>query len=309
MLHTQDLKRLLGQNNLSEAKTALNASTPTAVAEALTKLEPREQVIAYRLLEKDRAIEVFELLDPQEQTTLVRAMDNPDLVKLFEELDPDDRVRLFEELPAKVTKRVLQELSDDARETVTLLMGYPEGSAGRAMTPRYQALRANTNAAAALTAVRASELRPDELQLLFVIDEQRFFKGYVPLAKLVKADANTPVSALVEAANVCVAAKSDRLEAARLLKEHDLPTVAVTDAEGRLVGAITFDDVIDLFEEEASETMYWKAGIGDVTKRRDEVFSQRLTQGSVLYPFRVRILFLLITLAGGLAVWRADRCV
>jgi magnesium transporter len=302
MLHTQDLKHLLGQNNLSEVKTALNASVPTAVAEALTTLEPREQVIAYRLLEKDRALEVFELLDPQEQTTLVRALDNPELVGLFEELDPDDRVRLFEELPAKVTKRVLQELSSEARETVTLLMGYPEGSAGRAMTPRYQALRSSTNAAAALTAVQASELRPDELQLLFVIDERRFFKGYLPLAKLVKASADTLVSELVEEANVSVTAKSDRLEAARLLKEHDLPAVAVTDTEGRLVGAMTFDDVIDILEEEASETMYWKAGIGDIAKRRDEVFSQRLIQGPILYPYRVRILFLLITLAGGLAV-------
>ncbi len=302
MIHSKDLKQFLHQNNLAEAKTVVNSSTPAQAAQYLRELEPKEQVVLFRLLEKDRALEVFELLDREEQTALVRAMDNPDLVQLFEALDPDDRVRLFEELPAKVAKRVLTELGSEARETVSLLMGYPEQSAGRVMSPRYQALRSTTNAAAALAAVKASQLRPDELRVLFVIDEERRFKGYVPLAKLVKADANTPIADLAEEASAAVTATSERLEAARLLKEYDLPALAVVDQEGRLVGAVTFDDVIDILEEEASETMYWKAGIGDVTKRRDEVFSQRLIQGPILYPYRVRILFLLVTLAGGLAV-------
>lgn len=301
-MHTQDLHELLTRNDLAAVKALVNQSDTSSVAHSLSELAPKEQVVVFRLLDKKRALEVFELLDRQEQTALVRAMDNPDLVALFEQLDPDDRARLFDELPAKVAKRVLQELSPEARETVSLLMGYPEGSAGRAMTPRYHAIRLSTNAEAALTAVRASPLQPDELRMLFVIDEERHFKGYVPLAKLVKADPKAPISALIEKPEVSVAATQSRLEAARLLKEHDLTAVAVVDNEGRLVGAITFDDVIDILEEEASETMYWKAGVGDLTKRRDEVFSQRLIQGSILYPYRVRILFLLVTLAGGLAV-------
>ncbi|CAN5603466.1 hypothetical protein BH24DEI1_BH24DEI1_18210 [soil metagenome] len=179
-----DLKHLIARSSLDRVsldrvKAAVNKATTSQVAQVLGELEPKEQVVAFRLLEKNRAIQVFEMLDPGEQTGLVRAMEDPELVQLLEGLDPDDRVRLFEEFPAKVTKRLLEGLSPEARETVNLLLGYPEGSAGRMMSSRYQVVRAGANGAAALAAVRASSLRADELRLIFVIDGDRFYQGYV----------------------------------------------------------------------------------------------------------------------------------
>ncbi len=288
--------------DLAELKRALADASPHDLAHVLPQLEARRQVVVFRLLGKDRAMDVFDLLAPTEQTELVSAMAAPEVVALFEDLDPDDRVRLFEELPAKVAKRIVAGLSKDVRESIQTLMGYPPESAGRAMTPRYLSVRTNDACARALEQVRASSLRADELRAVFVIDEQRVYQGFVLIADLVRADGQARVGHVLAGEDVAVTVDEPRLRAARLLQEYDLPAIPVVDRERRMVGAITFDDVIDLLEEDASETMYQKAGIADVRRQRDEVFSQRLTAGSILYPYRVRIVFLFVTLAGGLAV-------
>ncbi|ADI13986.1 magnesium transporter [Truepera radiovictrix] len=301
-----DIRTLAGTRvsavQLQTLKERLAQTSTDQLTELLPTLEPKEQVIAFRLLPKDRAIVVFERLEPRDQAALVRGMEDPEVLPLLEALEPDERMRLFDELPAKVAKRLIAGLSPDARRVVNELLGYPEESAGREMSPYYHAVRMDTTVGAALASLRSSPLSGEQLGVVFVIDEGRFYQGFIQAGRLLKADPQAPVRHLVEAPEVYVRAHDDRLRAATLLKRHRLPALAVTDAEGRLVGAITFDDVVDLLEEEASETMYWKAGVGDLTRRKDEVNSQRLTQGSVWYPVRVRILFLLVTLAGGLAV-------
>lgn len=291
-----------GGASLTRLKDALAGAAPHDLASTLPQLEARRQVVVFRLLGKDRAMEVFDQLAPTEQSELVGAMATPEVVSLFEDLDPDDRVRLFEELPAKVAKRIIASLSKEARQSVTTLMGYPAESAGRSMSPRYLALRETLSARQAIDALRESDLRSDELRAVFVIDAQRHYRGFVLVPDLLRADANAAVAEVAGGSNVAVSVDTPRLEAARLLQEYDLPAIPVLDSERRMVGVITFDDVIDLLQDEASETMYQKAGIADPRRARDELFSQRLTSGSILYPYRVRILFLMVTLAGGLAV-------
>jgi magnesium transporter len=297
-----DLRELIATSSYKQVKTTVNQTTASQVVEVLRDLTPKQQVVTFRLLDKDRALEVFEMLEPAEQRRLVEAMEDPEVLQLLEQLDPDDRVRLFDELPAKVTKRLLAGLSAEARKSVNLLLGYPADSVGRVMSPRYQAIRLDITAGAALAAVRASNLRADELSNIFVIDEGRFYQGYVALADLVKASDQTPVRALLRGNDVFVRAKEKRLAGSYLLKEHDLSAVAVLDGEGRMVGALTFDDAIDILDEDASETMYKKAGVADIARSKDEIWSKRLTQGPIGYPIRLRITFLLVTLAGGLAV-------
>jgi magnesium transporter len=266
-------------------KRELEEAAVHDIAVALPELSAPQQVVAYRLLGKDRAIEVFDQLAPDEQSELVGAMGTPDIAALFEELDPDDRVRLFEELPAKVAKRMVAGFSKETRASINSLMGYPPESAGRAMSPRYLALRETQSCAEALEALRHSELRADELRALFVMDDGRRYRGFVTLIDLLRADARAQLMDVADTAAVMVHADESRLAAARLLQEVDLPAIPVVDAETRMVGAITFDDVIDVLQEEASETMYQKAGIADPGRQRDEIYSQRLTSGSILYPF------------------------
>ena len=301
-LNTYDLRELIDKQDWNSIKTHQATWSTPKILGVMRELPQAQKVVLFRLLEKNRAIEVFERLEIAEQTDLVRAMTDPDAVHLLEGLDPDMRTHLLDELPAKVTKRLLAAMDPKAREAVNLLLGYPEDSAGRIMNPRYLAVRANVTADEALKAVKTSSLSNEELRAVFVIDEGRFYQGFVSLASLIKAEPSTPIRDLIESPDVFVGAREKRLVAARLLKQYDLVALPVVDGENRLVGAVAFDDVIDLLEEEASESMYQKAGIVDLHRERDVIHSQKLTQGPIWYAVRLRIAFLLVTVAGGLIV-------
>ncbi|MFS8970049.1 magnesium transporter [Synechococcus sp. 'PEA 65AY6A-5F PE A'] len=295
------LRDLLSPASLEAAKRAANRAPIAELVQQLMEISPRQRVLAFRLLEKDKAMAVFEYLRPEEQADLIRSMENPEVIRLVEALPPDERVRLFEELPAKVTKRLIANLSPEAREAVNILLNYPERSAGRLMNLRYLAVRDTLTVGAALASVRDSQLGDDELDVIFVVDDQRFYKGLVRTVRLVKADPDLPIRELIEGSDI-VARVTDRdLQAARLLKDSGLPAIPVVDTEGRLVGDITFEDVINLVEEEATDAALAQAGVGNLLSR-DKVWSERLVKGSRWYAVRLRITFLIITLIGGMVV-------
>ncbi len=289
-------------HDLEATKATINALPPTELTELLLNVAPRDRVLLFRLLEKERALQTFELLPVEEEVALIQAMEAPDVIAVLEGLDPDDAARLFEELPASVTKRLLARVNAETRTAVNILLGYPDDSAGRVMNPHYVALPETYRVAETLEFVRHSELRADQIEMVFVISPDRRYRGYVRLGTLIKADPQATLAELLTPSNGAVKVTDHKRDAALLLTSRDLPAVAVVDREERLVGAITFDDVLDLIQDDASETMYWKAGIGDASHLRDEIYSRKLTQGSIWYPVRIRIMFLLVTMVGGLAV-------
>ncbi|WAL60657.1 magnesium transporter [Thermocoleostomius sinensis] len=295
------LNQLLEQPSVEATKQTVNQLSSFELARLLNDVDYQKRVLAFRLLGKNKAIEVFEYLNPDEQADLIQAMENPESIEVIESLDPDDRVQLFEELPAKVTKRLIADLSPDSRQTINTLLGYPERSAGRLMSPRYLAVRSHSTAGEAVHVVRNSRLRSDELQVVFILTEGRFYRGYTWLATLIKAHPDTAVETLIEG-EIAVRVVDHEVRAAQLMKDCDLPAIPVTDQEGRLVGAITFDDIIDLIDEEATEAAYSKAGVGGNLRGRDRVWSQRLVSGPIWYAMRLRLLFLVITLIGGFIV-------
>ncbi|MEN9236829.1 MAG: magnesium transporter [Thermostichus sp. DG_1_6_bins_120] len=295
------LRDLLQPFALEAAKQEANRMAAVELVQLLLELPPQKRILAFRLLDKDKAIAVFEYLRPEQQADLIRSMENPEALALIESLKPDDRVRLFDELPAKVTKRLMANLSPEARETVNVLLGYPPRSVGHIMNVRYLAVRDTLTNREALELVRQSNLSDNELALVFVIDGQRYYRGFVRTIRLLKADPDLPITSLTEGQRICIAATERDLMAAKLLKDHDLPAVAVVDKEGRLIGDITFDDVIDLVEEEATDAALAKAGIGNLLSR-DRVWSENLVKGSMWYSVRLRLLFLIVTLIGGMLV-------
>ena len=295
-------------NDLSLQPRALEVAKETAnqlkfidLVRSLSQLEPKKRVLAFRLLDKSRAIAVFEYLTPEKQAELIREMENPEVMNILEALDPDDRVKLFEELPAKITNRLIANLSPEARASVNLLLGYPENSAGRLMNLRYLAVHNHITAGEALAAVRESHLNDDELEVVFIIDAQRFYRGFVRTVRLIKANPTTPMELLLDGANVAVRATDSQMQAAQMLKNYDLPALPVVDSEGRLLGDITFDDVIDVIQEEATAAALSQAGVGNLLSR-DKVWSDRLIRGNAWYAIRLRILCLIITLIGGMLV-------
>ncbi|MEN9207269.1 MAG: magnesium transporter [Gloeomargarita sp. GMQP_bins_120] len=296
------LKELLeSPQALGAAKRTANQLDTWQLVRLLRELPPRKQILAFRMLEKDRAIAVFEALTPEEQAELVQRMADPEVVAFLEVLDPDQRVRLFEELPAKVTKRLLKQLSEESRQAVNLLLGYPEGSVGRRMDLRYLALREHWTVEQAVQAIRDSQLPDEELDVIFVIDQERFYRGYVRPTQLMKADPNLPLRELARGQDTAVTVTTPALQAAKRLKELDLPAIPVVDSEGRLVGDLAFDDVLDLIEAEATGAMLAKAGVGKLLER-DQGWSERLVRGPIRYAIQLRIVCLIITLIGGMLV-------
>ncbi|BAZ04111.1 magnesium transporter [Calothrix sp. NIES-3974] len=291
----------LQPSGLQVAKQTVNQLEVRELVRSLSEIEPKKRVLAFRLLDKSKAIAVFEELAPNQQADLIREMENPEVITIIEALDPDDRVKLFEELPAKIAKRLIANLSPQTRDAVNLLLGYPERSAGRLMSLRYLAVHNHITVGAALASVRESQLRDDELEMVFLIDSERFYRGFIRTVRLIKANPDTPVEMLLDGSNVAIRATDPEMKAVQMLKDTDLPALPVVDSEGRLLGDITFDDVIDLIQEEATETALSQGGVGNLLSR-DRVWSDRLVRGSIWYSVRLRILFLIITLIGGMLV-------
>lgn len=274
-------------------------------AEALTliaELPQSDRLVAFRLLPKDIAILVFEELSANVQQDLIQAMQDPEASRLILNLEADERTRLFEELPAKVVKRLLAVMPEDSRAVANELLAYPPNSAGRQMNPRYFAARGSETVDQVLDRIRNLPDERTPLETVFVIDNERHYLGYIPLANLIRAAGEAQVSAMVQGEKVSVQTTDSQVEAAKAIRAHNVSTLAIVDQENRLVGVLTDEDVIEILEEESSELMYEKAGLKDLSSDRDVVFSEKLTSGSIAYPVRVRILFLMVTLAGGLAV-------
>jgi magnesium transporter len=296
------IRPLLDGSDLTAAKDQLSIASPDQIAELLPRLTDAEQAVMFRLLAKDTALYVFELLDPRQQMVLVEALTTSEAAELLEALDADDRVRLVDELPAKVATRLVAAMSPDTVRSVTTMLNYPPDSVGRILSPAYLAVRDAATAAEALAAVRGSELRHEHLETVFVIDSSRRYRGLIRLANLLRADPDQTVATLVEAADVAARAADDAARAARRLQRRDLDALPVLDGEGRLIGAVTVDDAMDAIDEDTTATMFAKAGIAEATHATEVVRSEKLTSGSILYPVRVRIAFLIVTLLGGLAV-------
>jgi magnesium transporter len=154
----------------------------------------------------------------------------------------------------------------------------------------------------ALDAVRRSRMPTGQAAVVFIVDEQGRYKGFARLSELLRADPESKIMPSAEGEDLAVAHDMDQEAAARRLQLKDVPLLPVVNSSSEIMGVLTFDDAMDILEVETSDDIYFKAGVGDVFHTEDHVRSEKLTQGPIWYTVRVRILFLMVTLAGGLIV-------
>ena len=248
-----DLEALLEAGDLRGVDGWLGERDVLTVADELARLEPAERAVVFRLLRKDRAAEAFEALFPVHQAELLDALGDASVHDLFYALDAADRTELLDEMPANVASQLLAKLPPEARRYTNIVLGYPEESAGRAMSPRYVALPETMTASDALARVRAANLRPREVLVLPVIDATRRLVGVVDLPDVVTADSEAPVGLLIRPETYSVSVTEDQEVAARLMQEANLVALPVLDNEERLVGVLTVDDAMEIIEEEETE--------------------------------------------------------
>ena len=232
----------------------LQASTVLEIVDELSRLDRADTAVAFRLLPRDRALDVFEALDPGDQQQVLDGLRDDRVRQIIEALDPDDRARLFDEMPAKVVTRLLGQLSPDERALTTVLLGYPEESAGRLMSPEFVSLRATSTAAEAIEKIRREGLDAETVYALPVLDDHRHLIGITGLRALVLAPPSARVADLMTTDGIHqVTTDTDQEVAARLVREVGLIALPVVDSEGRLVGVITVDDALRVLEDEETE--------------------------------------------------------
>jgi magnesium transporter len=282
------LQTLLQQENLQGAKALLVPVQPADIAQAIEELPEAMQAIAFRLLSKQEAIEVYEYLDPSIQQSLIAEFKHQDVLDIVDQMSPDDRARLFDELPAKVVRRLLQQLSPAEREATALLLGYKVGTAGRLMTPEYISLKESMTIAQVLERIRSLANATEIIYYLYVTDNQRRLTGTLSLRDLVIAQPEQTVSEIMTREVVFVHTDTDQEEVAQIIQHYDFVALPVVDTEQRLVGIITVDDVIDVLEQEATEDIYT---LGGVQSGGDNYF-----QTNLVTVARKRVVWLLLLL-------------
>ena len=282
---TVDLDDLLATGDLDLLDRWMSQADVVEIAEEMSRLPREQRAVPFRLLAKDRALEVFELLDPSVQQELLDGLRDTNVRQLFEEMDPDDRARLTEEMPAKVARRLLAGLSPNERRLTSTLLGYPEDSAGRLMSPEVASLRAGMTARQALDRLRQIGRSAETIYALPVTDDHRRLVGALGLRDLVLADPDTPVGDLMDTEVFSARVDADQEEAARLIREADLLALPIVDTEDRLVGIVTVDDAMEVLEEEETEDLARAGGA--------EPLGRPYMATSVLRIARSRVVWLL----------------
>ena len=260
----ESVQKALSEKRYDEAQKQLIQLNPVDIVVLLRELGEKEEALAFRLLPKDKAVAVFEQMEPKEQGDLLATFHTGAAGELFRELSPDDQVRLLDEVPAMVARRLVQSLEPADRQQTLQILGYAEGTAGRYMTPDFVELRRDMTVGQALERIRRQAPRKETIYVVYVIDDQRQLVGVASLRDLVIATSDQMVGSIMTTDVKFAYTSTDREEAARTLQDYDLLAVPVVDREERLVGIITWDDVMDILEEETTEDIYHMAGMGVV---------------------------------------------
>ena len=277
------LEELVEGGDIERLNDLLNEMHTVDIAEELARLGPEQRAVPFRLLAKDRAIEVFEALDPSDQQDLLDSLRDERVVQLFEAMDPDDRARLVDEMPAKVARRLLAGLSPWERALTATLLGYPEDTAGRIMSPEYVSLRAGMSAEQALDKVRRAGRSAETVYALPVTDDQRHLIGAIGLRDVVVADPDQRIGDLMETDVYSARVHDDQETVARLIGEADLLALPIVDTEDRLVGIVTVDDAIAVLEEEETEDIARTGGAEPVGRPYFSVSVFRLARTRIVW--------------------------
>lgn len=277
--------KLLAQREFKAVRSILDVMNEVDIASLLSTLSDKELALAFRLIPKDKAAEVFSNMDTSMQTYLVTMFTEKELKELLDDLYMDDTVDMLEELPANLVKRILATVSASDRSMINLLLNYPEDSAGSIMTTEYVDLREEMTVGQAMAHIKKTGIHKETIYTCY-ITERRKLVGIVSAKDLMTTDDNVPIKDLMETEIISVYTHADQEQVAQLFTKYDLLALPVIDQDGRMVGIVTFDDAMDVMVDEATEDITKMAAINPSEKTYFET--------SVLQHAKNRIPWLLI---------------
>lgn len=283
------IRRALAAGDLAAADAEVSGLTPAVTVDILERLPAKQRAVAYRLLPKQQAAEVFEDLPPVLQKDLISALRDDEVAAAFADLEPDDRVALLDEVPASVASKLMQGLAADQRELTSDLLGYPKKSIGRRMSPEVVGLAPDLTAVQALAQVETLLDYAETIYTLPVTDPNRVLVGVVSLRELIAASPESVVADIMRPADFARATDSAE-EAARRCADSKQLALPVVDNETRLVGVLTVDDALRILEEADSQD---QARIGGVEGLRQPYLTTSI--GTLV---RSRVVWLLVLAVG-----------
>ena len=255
------LLKLLDEKKYSTLRDILVTMNPSDVAGLFTHIREEQIPLLFRLLPKEQASETFVEMEPDAQELLIRSFSDKELKEIVDELYVDDAADLVEEMPANVVRRILEQADPEMRNSINQILRYPENSAGSIMTTEYVSLKPEMTVAEALRTIRTQGVDKETIYTCYVTDARRLV-GLVTVKDLLLArDDEIPMSELMETNTIFVTTQTDQEEVARMFSKYNFLAMPVVDGEGRMVGIVTFDDAMDVMEDEATEDIEIMAGI------------------------------------------------
>ena len=256
-----EIKGLIDSRDFSALREIFCEWPPADVAEVIIDLPEDQQVIVFRVLPHDLAADVFEYLDVEAQQQLLRAMAHEQVVGILNEMSPDDRTALLEEMPSAAARQLIRLLTPEERRVAQALLGYPEGSVGRLMTPDFIAVHADWSVKDVLDYVRENGQDSETLNVIYVVDERGKLLDDIRMREFLLKPLTTKVSDLMDENYVTLSVSDSQGDAVNIFRKYDRTALPVVDSGGVLVGIVTIDDMLDVAEAEATEDIQKLGGM------------------------------------------------
>ena len=258
---TDELTELLDSRDMKQLQRRMEEMNEFDVAVFLSEIGDNRMPMVFRLLSKETAAEVFANFEVEEQEQIINSITDSELAAIVEELYVDDAVDMMEELPANVVKRIMRTATPETRNLINQYLRYPENSAGSIMTAEFVDLKKYMNVRESFARIRRIGEDKETIYVCFVISSDRKLEGVVTVKDLLLADDETVIEELMDTNVVFAVTTEDQESVSDKFSDYDLMAMPVVDMEGRLVGIVTVDDVIDVMEQEATEDFEIMAGI------------------------------------------------
>ena len=258
---SDELTELLDSRNMKQLQRRMEELNEFDVAEFLSDIEDKRMPMVFRLLSKEHAADVFANLEAPDQERIINSMTDSELAGIIEELYVDDAVDMMEELPANVVKRVMRTATSETRNLINQYLRYPENSAGTIMTSEFVDLKKYMSVKESFARIRRIGKDKETIYVCFVISADRKLEGIVTVKDLLLADDDDIIEDLMNRNVIFATTTEDRESVSEKFSDYDLMAMPVVDKEGRLVGLVTVDDIIDVMEQEVTEDFEIMAGM------------------------------------------------
>jgi magnesium transporter len=248
-----EIKSLIEAREFNALRELFKEWPPADVAEVILDMDENDRVIIFRVLPHVLAADVFEYLDVEAQQELLRGMAHEQVVAILNEMSPDDRTALLEELPSAAARQLIRLLTPDERQIAQALLGYPEDSIGRLMTPDFIAVHDDWTVKEVLDYVRENGQDSETLNVIYVVDDRGKLIDDLRIREFLLKPLTKKVAEIRDQTFVALAGSDSQEQALNVFRKYDRSALPVIDSSGVLVGIVTIDDMLDVAEEEATE--------------------------------------------------------